>query len=778
MHSVWKTLGVFAVLFSMITLVFSDSVGQVQGQDTYDSYRIRWKELITGGRSYDPNDRMIKPYIESLDATVGYRWRNMNKEGNRTYLWADLNNWSNPEHITSTYMRIRELAVAYATKGSKYENDQQLKNDIVEALDWLYEKKYNENTKDFGNWWSWELGIPLQLTEIMIILYDDLTSEQIKNYTNAIDRFSTRQEQTGSGRAKQALIWAAEGLVLKDSRKLNEVQEIMNEELLGYANRNRGLYDGFYEDGSYINHYKQAYTGSYGVEYLQNVADLVYILNDTQWRPNNSKIRNVNEWVYHSFEPLVYKGEMMDMVRGRDISRQDLSSHFRGHQAISAIMRLAEMNDSTDAKRMKQMVKYWIQEDKQLHFMEKAKIFDRVLANRILKDSSIRARGELVMHKQFPMMDRVVHHRPGFAFAISMSSRRTYNYEAVNGENLKGWYTGEGMTYLYTDDQGQYSDNFWPTVNPYRMPGTTVDTRSRKNGSDQTLSYPTDWVGGAELNGEYGAVGMQLDPYNTTLTAKKSWFMFDDEIVAMGTDINSKDGRTIETIIENRKLNSKGNNGLRINGKPISTSLGWKDTVANVHSIYIDDVGGYFLPVKKTVKGIREKRTGSWKDINYTQPSQKVSNNFLTLWFDHGRNPSNEKYAYILYPNQSYSNFTQYVRNPEAHIIRDTSSIHAVREETLGIIAVNFWEDGEVEGIRSESPASVVMQENNGEITLAISDPTHNQETLEIELERDDLDVSKKDSTIKVQQTSPTLVLEIDVEGSNGKTHQIKLKTK
>ena len=34
------------------------------------------------------------------------------------------------------------------------------------------------------------------------------------------------------------------------------------------------------------------------------------------------------------------------------------------------------------------------------------------------------------------------------------------------------------MTYLYNNDLGHYTD-YWPTVNPYRMPGTTEDTEAR-----------------------------------------------------------------------------------------------------------------------------------------------------------------------------------------------------------------------------------------------------------------------------------------------------------
>ena len=72
-------------------------------------------------------------------------------------------------------------------------------------------------------------------------------------------------------------------------------------------------------------------------------------------------------------------------------------------------------------------------------------------------------------------MDRVVHLRSGWGFSIAMSSSRIANYESINNENLHGWFTGDGMTYIYNADAGQFSDCFWATVDPYRLPGTTFE---------------------------------------------------------------------------------------------------------------------------------------------------------------------------------------------------------------------------------------------------------------------------------------------------------------
>src|ERR1035438_2634433 len=90
----------------------------------------------------------------------------------------------------------------------------------------------------------------------------------------------------------------------------------------------------------------------------------------------------------------------------------------------------------------------------------------------LMADPTTPPAGELLGHWSFASMDQAVHLRPGWGFALSMSSSRVYNYESINNENLHGWFQGDGMTYLYNGDLSQFSDDFWPTVDPYRLPGT------------------------------------------------------------------------------------------------------------------------------------------------------------------------------------------------------------------------------------------------------------------------------------------------------------------
>ena len=88
-------------------------------------------------------------------------------------------------------------------------------------------------------------------------------------------------------------------------------------------------------------------------------------------------------------------------------------------------------------------------------------------------------------------------------------------------------------------------------MDPQRLPGTTVIAGSTAR---QSQLGGSNAVGGASLDG-YSAVMMQLSPDGRQLSAKKSWFLFDDELVALGADIRSTAaGKTVETIVENRRV--------------------------------------------------------------------------------------------------------------------------------------------------------------------------------------------------------------------------------
>lgn len=344
------------------------------------------------------------------------------------------------------------------------------------------------------------------------------------------------------------------------------------------------------------------------------------------------------------------------MVRGREISRWYSTSIDAGRLIIGAFVVLSQNAPAADAIKLKGMVKEWVQKDISNHGADVGSygnMYVTELINNIINDTSISPRGEPDRMDIFPVMDRAVMARDGYSFGISMFSSRIENFERMNRENTKGWYHGVGATYLYIGDQTQYVNDYWATVDPFQIPGVTAEANTSTY-SDKISDK--SWVGGVKLLDKYGVAGMELslNPtlFGMDLSAKKSWFMFDNEIVALGSNITARDNKVVETTLENRKLNNSANEMLVVNGKVKSSSLHWTESMKGVNWICLagkkSDRGiGYYFPRVTKVKGIREKRTGKWTDINtyYNGDSALRSNNYLTLWLDHGNNPSNSSYS-------------------------------------------------------------------------------------------------------------------------------------
>ncbi len=134
-----------------------------------------------------------------------------------------------------------------------------------------------------------------------------------------------------------------------------------------------------------------------------------------------------------------------------------------------------------------------------------------------IRDDDSIAGGVQPVHKNFPLMDRAIHRTEDFQLALSMYSERIQNTEIMNHENRYGWHQGSGMTYLYNSDILQYTENFWNTVNPLRLAGTTVVSKDIGTGQPDSSGFAQggdfrsreSWVGGSVI-GNNGINGMSM----------------------------------------------------------------------------------------------------------------------------------------------------------------------------------------------------------------------------------------------------------------------------
>lgn len=770
---------------------------QPENPEEYDDIRLRWKETLTGKDSLDVNDAAVQAIIEANASAAQQYWDSMQLTSGGTTLWNDLPaSASDSSFINNHYTRLKTMALAYQTKGTSLYHHSGLKDDLLQAMDWMLDKLYTDTGTEFGNWWNWDIGVPNRLADILILMYDDLTPEQILRNTASIDHYigditAASFTQTGANRSDIMLIQVRMGLVEQNYDRLIQARNGMSE-LFQYT----AAGDGFYEDGSYVQHSTIAYTGSYGEVLIQGLGNLMFLLNGSTWQPIVPEMNNVYRWINEGFAPVLYNGQAIDMTRGRAIVRPAADAYYSGRNILAGIARIALTSPAEISIRLKGLVKYHV--EYQLSRGESYYQFPLDLADTIrdwVEDPAIAPATNIQAHYELNGMARSVHRGEDFLFGVSKSSKRIATYELTNGENPKGWYTGDGMTYLYNQDLSQYTGSFWATVNWNRLPGTTVVSRTRDSSNYQYgdgESVPLNsWAGGTTLD-TFGATGMELIQNGTQLQARKSWFAFDNEIVALGVGITSTDNLPVETVIEQRKLKEDNSNRFFVNGEELNGTIvnkeienpSWAYLEGNVTGSNI----GYILPHHSSIKLTRQIQEGRWSDINLsnppsaTAPTELLQNYFLTMWIDHGNNPADSQYEYMILPNASKQETKEYADSPDVTILANSKTVQAVRENTLNVAGYNFWTDTltTIDGVTSNKKASVMIRKNLGAdtIDLSVSDPTlENQGYIELELDAEAAGILGKDDRIEVLQLSPTVKLKINMQGTLGRTLLIKLQT-
>lgn len=258
------------------------------------------------------------------------------------------------------------------------------------------------------------------------------------------------------------------------------------------------------------------------------------------------------------------------------------------------------------------------------------------------------------------------------------------------------------------------------------------------------------------------------------LSGKKSWFMFDDEIVALGSDIQASNGKQVETIVENRKVSE--NAELTVNGQTLPEDANWSDTWNQVEWAHLqgDAPGtdiGYYFPHMTDLTAKREQRQGAWKDINDNGSADTITQAYFSMAVDHGVNPSDQQYEYVLLPNYSQEEMKDYAENPAVEILENSQAAHGVYHKNLRITGVNFWEDGihTVGSLTANAKASVMTRIVNDELHISLTDPTRkNTGTIELEIDQEALSVLSKDDRVTVENLSPRVVLKFDVNNALG----------
>lgn len=752
----------------------------------YDTMQDRWLNRVVGNGNLDMSDSDIKQYVENIQVEGKELWDTLNTDSKRTYLWEKIPSDTVAADYTTQFTKIKKLALAFGIKESSLYQNKDLYQDIMDAITFMVVNKQYNGSYSSGNWWDWQIGCTQPLVDTLMILKDYTEYAKIQPAIKSIEGYaSSPNKQWPNGTAVGAnltdigLSVLGSAIIAQDDARMNMVKNQIPT-VMGLVTKG----DGLYQDGSLVQHSIHAYSGSYGNELIKGVGRIQSIVSDTVWEIKDDRIENIYNTISKGYIPLMHKGQMMSMVNGRSISRAPGTNPFTtefeaGSETISNIMLIAQFAPESSKKEYQSAIKYWLEESKdEFNFYGHARDFDALLsAKKIINDESIIGSKYIGMNV-YGSMDRVAQITNRYTVGLSMYSSRIGNFEYINTENKRGWYTGDGMLYLYNNDLKQYGEGYWPTIDSYRLPGTTVDTRPLANGAAQTKTSPQSWVGGA-TNGQTGVAGMYLNKSNLGLSmdlkAQKSWFFLDDKIVALGTNINGTSPSSIETIIENRMLN--GNNDIHVNGKAWEKE---KEKIALDEGSYVhlsgfgeDNDIGYYFPNSQEVEFSKETRKGKYEDINsYFVNDKTYENTFFKMGVNHGTAVQNGQYEYVLLPGYTENQTRDFSKDNTLQIVQNDANVQAIKDTKEGIFAMNVWPEigASVEGITIDNSASIYAVTKDNVMTLSISNPKQNAIKLKLTLD----DGYKKciSNSEKVTLNSDGSFT-IDTTGSAGATHTI-----
>ena len=759
--------------------------------EDYAKARAEWKLRIVGSpETNDLTDETVANKIKNIDAKCHEAFKTMNTAPDRVIIWGDKAPVET-EDLGRQYYRLEDMARAWGTYGSVFYQDERVLAAVLDSMEWLYLNMYGEaeiagtGWRDVRlfNWWYWFVGAPDSLTDVMLILGDILTMEEKQKYLKCYKWVRTIMytSRKGGGAASRILVGTKAAILLEDVGLLEQAQldcdTTMRFDEYGPVHR------ADYLDWTH----SLPHNISYGAIHLQRSLLVAATLASTPLAFDGPQRYNQFNLIRYTFNPSIYRSQGFVMFSGRSTFAREMN---QGAAILAAALPMIGVYGEDEDAYIKSFIKRNAATDEIISLIKAhASIYDCAKLNAILADPTVdgSADGYECAHAWFTG-DRAAQHRGGYAIGLALSSEREAMYECINSANKTGWHTGDGATYLYTTYDGhQYDGDNFITKNinvAYRFPGTTEDSRERvaRSISGQYAWYPKSaFSGSMKIDDKYIAASMnfvslnyegpdiQPDDYGyggsqpiqiNDLVAKKSWFCFDDEIVCLGAGITSTMNSPVRTTVEHRRIVTD-ELGIYVDGEGKLPTESFEKRYTGLKWALMDGHCGYVFP-----KG------GEIYLNRYTCESAN-NQDFFEVGINHGANPTDATYEYLLIPYTDKGKLDTYAKNPDITVISNTKSLQAVREKTIGVSCYVFHEAGECEGISVDTPCMVAVTKKGSEYTLAITDPTHKRDRIVLTLNKRINPISASDKILVDRKGDETNII-TNVFMAHGRKFEIK----
>lgn len=377
--------------------------------------------------------------------------------------------------------------------------------------------------------------------------------------------------------------------------------------------------------------------------------------------------------------------------------------------------------------------------------------------------------------KWFYNNDDLIKKTQDYQISINMASVRTDGVESALFADNYNFHTTDGVTLF--QKKGDEYQRILGSVDVTALPGTTA-----REGMDKLIPV-TNWRGycskhnfaGAATDSEQNAVaGYIFEKMNGSdkegvndkgdyhikndilygFKAYKGYFILGDYFIALGAGITNyhTDRKEIirttieQTSLENRISIIKNNKEDYIGDSIININNRGKDC------IWIKQQGQFsYCAIPEYTSNISlalENKRTEWNKLNPGNIKKKnlpETSNILRIWTEHGVNPKNEKYGYVVYTGNGIPD-TKF----PFEVLRNDTIIQAIRNKDRNIIQAIFYSSkDELKwdncSMKVSSPCVVMLKKEDDSLQIYLTDATMNplikQITIELNGEKTTIDL-------------------------------------
>jgi chondroitin AC lyase len=569
--------------------------------------------------------------------------------------------------------------VRWLASGAYFYGQEKYIQAVLKGVDAWRDMKFEKA----ADWFHNSIFIPRMLLDTLLLMRDKLGKEREAYLIHEIQKAYTEERYKFDIGAN--IIWASSirlhlACYLHDKEMFVEAIKRINEEMRfsdqhteedkqwrknhwrKYIDNEikEDIYEGVQRDFSFFEHGPLLHTGAYGKAYFSTLCQICYELKETKYLDEES-IHLLVDFLLEHYQWTIL-GEIQDYnVIGRQIAAKPTAD-----QNLTKLESRLSFEELIEIL-LNSNLRYRTKEIKDL----KKRIEER--------------KRTVTGTKYFPIGKYLVHQEESMAITVRMTDCNLLASESVNWENLKCWYLGDGVQYIYTD--GKDYDGVFPVYEWDKIPGTTVETKPMKV-LDQKQHIAVDGSSssacGGISDGIIGAAAMEL--VRDDLTARKAWFCFEGEVVSLGSNITC--GGCFPVLTTVNQMLKRGTVSVNRNRRSETEDYVY-DWVGH-HKI------AYLFGEDEQVRINVGEQTGDWNDITYdrsgVRPEEDMpcSSEMVTIWIEHGIKPDNNCYEYKIVPWQEGE-----IPKSQTEVLANTGKVQAAAQGDF-MLAV-FWEPGELE---------------------------------------------------------------------------------